>query len=58
MGREGLLALALKAVYQLDWSGTWELETEMPFWAASLAPRRRDGEHLCLSVRSRVAFFQ
>jgi hypothetical protein len=24
-------ALAGKAVYQLDWSGTWELETDMPF---------------------------
>lgn len=24
-------ALAGKAAYQLDWSGTWELETDMPF---------------------------
>lgn len=25
-------ALARKAAYQLDWSGTWELETDMPFY--------------------------
>ena len=25
-------ALAHKAAYQLDWSGTWELETDMPFY--------------------------
>ena len=25
-------ALAGKAAYQLDWSGTWELETDMPFY--------------------------
>jgi hypothetical protein len=25
-------ALAGKAGYQLDWSGTWELETDMPFY--------------------------
>jgi hypothetical protein len=26
------VALAGKAAYQLDWSGTWELETDMPFY--------------------------
>jgi hypothetical protein len=25
-------ALARKAAYRLDWSGTWELETDMPFY--------------------------
>lgn len=25
-------ALARQAAYQLDWSGTWELETDMPFY--------------------------
>jgi hypothetical protein len=25
-------ALARKAAHQLDWSGTWELETDMPFY--------------------------
>jgi len=25
-------ALAGKSAYQLDWSGTWELETDLPFY--------------------------
>jgi len=30
-------ALAGKAAYQLDWSGTWELETDMPFYELECA---------------------
>ena len=30
--------LAAKAGYRLDWSGTWELETDMPFGAPEDAP--------------------
>jgi hypothetical protein len=40
-------ALAAQAAYQLDWSGTWELETSMP----SCEPEREDPAPLTVLVR-------
>ena len=40
-------ALAVQAAYQLDWSGTWELETSMP----SREPEREDPAPLTVLVR-------
>jgi hypothetical protein len=40
-------ALAGRAAYQLDWSGTWELETDVPFYE----PEREDPAPLEVVIR-------